>query len=145
MLEYHGNIQTYCHVVGADESLGSNIFRIINIKSSCRFFMYFHYKPMADNDAPGEWPVWIPGGGGARLAEDLYTLLYTKYESSRPCGFREDFFICFSHCQSMGANVPRGGTIFDPRGGGMVGRVYKEDHYTLLHTKYESSGPCGFR
>ena len=30
----------------------------------------------------------------------------------------------------------------DPRG--MVGRIYKEDHYTLLHTKYESSGPCGF-
>ena len=31
----------------------------------------------------------------------------------------------------------------DPRG--MVGRIYKEDHYTLLHMKYESSGPCGFR
>ena len=30
----------------------------------------------------------------------------------------------------------------DPRG--MVGRIYKEDHYTLLLTKYESSGPCGF-
>ena len=30
----------------------------------------------------------------------------------------------------------------NPRG--MVGRIYKEDHYTLLHTKYESSGPCGF-
>ena len=29
----------------------------------------------------------------------------------------------------------------DPRG--MVGRVYKEDHYTLLLTKYESSGPSG--
>ena len=27
---------------------------------------------------------------------------------------------------------------------GMVGRIYKEDHYTLLHTKYERSGPCGF-
>ena len=26
----------------------------------------------------------------------------------------------------------------DPRG--TVGRIYKEDHYTLLHTKYESSG-----
>ena len=26
----------------------------------------------------------------------------------------------------------------------MVSRIYKEDHYTLLHTKYESSGPCGF-
>ena len=30
----------------------------------------------------------------------------------------------------------------DPRG--KLGRIYKEDHYTLLHTKYESSGPCGF-
>ena len=30
----------------------------------------------------------------------------------------------------------------DPRG--MVGRIYKEDHYTLLLTKYESSGPCCF-
>ena len=43
----------------------------------------------------------------------------------------------------MGANNPRGGVIFDPRA--MVGRINKEDHYTLLHTKYESSGPCGFR
>ena len=42
----------------------------------------------------------------------------------------------------MGANDPRGGAIFDPRG--MIGRIYKEDHYTLLHTKYEGFGPCGF-
>ena len=27
----------------------------------------------------------------------------------------------------------------DPRG--TVGRIYKADNYTLLHTKYESSGP----
>ena len=25
-----------------------------------------------------------------------------------------------------------------------VGRIYKQDHYTLLHSKYESFGPCGF-
>ena len=31
---------------------------------------------------------------------------------------------------------------FFPRG--MVGCIYKDDHYTLLRTKYESSGPCGF-
>ena len=31
----------------------------------------------------------------------------------------------------------------DPRA--KVSRIYTEDHYTLLHTKYESSGPCGFR
>ena len=30
----------------------------------------------------------------------------------------------------------------DPRG--TVGRIYKDDHYTLLHTKYERSGTCGF-
>ena len=38
---------------------------------------------------------------------------------------------------------PLSGAIFDPRG--MVGRIYREDNYTLFHTKYESSGPCGFR
>ena len=27
--------------------------------------MYFHYKPMAENDATGAWPVLTPG---ARLA-----------------------------------------------------------------------------
>ena len=42
----------------------------------------------------------------------------------------------------MGANDPQGGAIFDPRG--MIGRIYIEDHLTLLHTKYESFGPCGF-
>ena len=26
-----------------------------------------------------------------------------------------------------------------------VGGIYIKDHYTLLHTKYESSVPCGFR
>ena len=27
----------------------------------------------------------------------------------------------------------------------MVGRIYVDDHLTLLHTKYWSSGPYGFR
>ena len=31
----------------------------------------------------------------------------------------------------------------DPRG--TVGMIYKENQYTLLHTKYGSSGPCGFK
>ena len=42
----------------------------------------------------------------------------------------------------MGANEPRGGANFDSSG--MAGRIYKEDLYALLHTKYESSVPCGF-
>ena len=82
------------------------------------------------------------GTVGRIYREDHYTLPHTKYESSGPCGFGEEDFLCYSHCMSMGANDPWGGAIFDPRG--MVGRIYKEDHYTLQHTKYESSGPCGF-
>ena len=38
--------------------------------------------------------------------------------------------------------TPPGRARMDPRG--TVGRIYKEDNYTLLHTKYESSGICGF-
>ena len=38
--------------------------------------------------------------------------------------------------------TPRGGARKDPRD--TVGRIYKEDHCTLLLTKYESSGPCAF-
>ena len=30
----------------------------------------------------------------------------------------------------------------DPRA--TVSRIYTKDHFTLLLTKYESSGPCGF-
>ena len=74
--------------------------------------------------------------------EDHYTLLHTKYESSGPCSFGEEDSFVLSHCKSMGANDHQGGAISDPRG--MIGRIYKEDHYALLHTKKESSGPCGF-
>ena len=37
---------------------------------------------------------------------------------------------------------PGAGSVMDPRG--TVGWIYKEDHYTLLHIKYENFGSCGF-
>ena len=43
----------------------------------------------------------------------------------------------------MGANDLRGVASLDPRG--LIGRIYVGDHLTLLHTKYVSSGPHGFR
>ena len=43
----------------------------------------------------------------------------------------------------MGAKDPLGVANLDPRG--MVGRIYVRVHLTLLHTKYVSSGPHGFR
>ena len=83
------------------------------------------------------------GTVGRIYEEDHYTLLHTKYEFlSLVVSEKKIFFLCFSHYMSMGANDTRGGAIFDSRG--MVGRMYKEDHYTLLHTKYKSSGPSGF-
>ena len=57
-----------------------------------------------------------------------------------PLGCGKDFF---SHYKSMGANDPWGMASLDPRG--LIGRIYVVGHYTLLHTKYISSGPHGFR
>ena len=37
----------------------------------------------------------------------------------------------------------RGVVNLDPKG--MIGRIYVEYHLTLLHTKYASFRPCGFR
>ena len=44
---------------------------------------------------------------------------------------------------SMGANEPWGMVNFNPKG--MVGKIYVDDHRTLQHTKYLSSGPYGFK
>ena len=50
----------------------------------------------------------------------------------------------FSYCKSMGDDDPRGLANLDcPRG--MIGRIYVGYHYLLLHTKYQSSLPHGFR
>ena len=71
------------------------------------FFMFFPWRPR------GGARMDPMGTVGRIYKEDHYTLLLTKYESSGPCGFgEEDFFLCFSHCKSMGANDPRGGAIF---------------------------------
>ena len=57
---------------------------------------------------------------------DHYTLLHTKYISSRPHGFREEDFLSFSHYKSMGANDPLGMASLGPTG--LIGRIYVGDH-----------------
>ena len=107
------------------------------------FSCIFHYKPMADNDAPRARPVWTPWAWLAGFIK--MTTIHCYTQNMKALGLvvpDKKIFLGFSHCQSMGANDPRGGAVLDPRG--MVGRIYKEDHNTLLHTKHESSGPCGF-
>ena len=95
------------------------------------------------HDAPGTGPVWTPGAWLAGFIKR--TTIYCYWQNMKALGLvvsEKKIVLCFSHCKSMGANDPRGGAIFDPRG--MIGRIYIEDHYTLLHTKYISFGPCGF-
>ena len=41
----------------------------------------------------------------------------------------------------MADNDPPGRGLYRPQG--HDGRIYTEDHYTLLLTKYESFGTCG--
>ena len=53
------------------------------------------------------------------------TLLYTKYITCGPYGFREEDFLSFSLYKSIGANDPRGVASLDPRG--MIGRIYVGD------------------
>ena len=79
------------------------------------------------------------GTVGSIYKGEYYTLVHTTYESSGPYGFREEDFFVFPM-------TPRDGACMDPRGtvGRICSRIYKEDHFTLLHTKYESFGPCGF-
>ena len=33
--------------------------------------MFPHYKPMADNEAPGEWQIWNPGSRLAGIIKGL--------------------------------------------------------------------------
>ena len=78
---------------------------------------------MADNDAPKAGPVWIPG---PRLAGFIKrTTIHCYTQNMKTLGLvvleRKIFFSVFPM-------MPWGGGRMDPRG--MVGRIYKEDHYT---------------
>ena len=70
------------------------------------------------------------------LGRGLYGIIK---RTSKYCYIQNRKALMFFPLKAMGANDPQGGTIFDAMG--MFGRIYKEDHYALLHTKYESSGP----
>ena len=52
-------------------------------------------------------------------------------------------FECFTIVKSTENIDTRAVAKFDPWA--MIGTIYNGDYQTLLHTKYRSSGPCGFR
>ena len=109
------------------------------VVSEKKIFLCFTHDP----PPPGAGPVWTPGASLAGFIKRTTIHCYTQnMKALGPVVSEKKIFLFFSHCKSMGANDPRGRAIFDPRG--MIGRIYKEDHFTLLHTKYEIFGSCGF-
>ena len=78
---------------------------------------------MADNKALGAcmdlWAMF-----SSIYIKDHYTLLHTKYKSSGPCGFGEDF-LCFSH------EVPRAGPVWTPGHGWQD--LYRGPLYIATH------------
>ena len=104
-----------------------------------KIFMCFSH------DIPGVLTLWTPG---ARLAGFIKRTTIHCYTQNRKAlclvvSEKKIFFYVFPIVSLWELLTPGAGAIFDSRG--MVGRNYDEDHYKLLHTKYESSGPCGFR
>ena len=93
------------------------------------------------HDTPGAGPVWTTGARLAGFMKRTIRHYYTQNMKALVLVVSEKIFYVFPIVSLWELITP--GVIFDPRV--MVGRIDKEDHYTLLHTKYEGSGPCGFR
>ena len=102
----------------------------MEVSGSC----IFHYEPMGYNDAPGAGPVWTPG---ARLAGFIKR---TTYILGLVVSENKIFYV-FPIVSLWQLMKLRAGPFLTP-GSWLAGFI--EDHHTLLHTKYESSGPCGF-
>jgi len=53
---------------------------------------YFPYIIQYKVVTYGAWSILIPGHVWTHFVEDLYMMLYAKYESSGPCSFRQRYF-----------------------------------------------------
>ena len=84
------------------------------------------------------WPVWTPGARLAGFIKRTTKLCYKQNMKALGLVVSEEkiFYVLPM------IPPPRAGAHMDPRG--TAGKIYKEDQYTLLHTKYESFRPCGF-
>ena len=70
------------------------------VSCCCRedFFIYFHYKSMADNDMPGAWPVWTPGAPLAIFIKER--IIHWSTQHMKALGHmvsEKKIFLCFSH------------------------------------------------
>ena len=68
------------------------------------------------NDAPGAGPVWTPGAWLAGFIKR--TTIHCYKQNMKALGLvvseKKIFFLCFSHCKSMGAICCHGNQSSDP-------------------------------
>ena len=81
---------------------------------------------MADNDAPGAWPILTPGACLAGFIKRVTKHFFTQNIKALGLMVSEKKFFRFSFCMSMGDHDPRGVANFDPSG--MIGRIYVGYH-----------------
>ena len=104
--------------------------KVLGLVVSEKIFLCFSH------DAPGAGPVWTPG---AQLAGFIKrTTIHCYTQNMKALGL----VVSGKKIVYVFPMTPPGRARIDPRG--TVCRIYKEDHFTLLRTKYGSSGPCGF-
>ena len=74
------------------------------------FKCFYHYKPMADNDAPRAWPIWTPGSQLAGIIKGLTKHCFTQNINALGLMVSEKkiFFYFFPYYKSMEANDPPG-------------------------------------
>ena len=66
------------------------------------FKCFYHYKPMADNDAPGAWPIWTPGSQLAGIIKGLTKHCFTQNINALGLMVSEKkIFFIFSHYKPM--------------------------------------------
>ena len=81
------------------------------------FKCFSHYKPMADNDAPGAWPTWTPGSQLAGIIKGLTKHCFTQNINALGLMVSEKkIFLRFSCYKSMEANDPPGRGQLGPQG-----------------------------
>ena len=82
-----------------------------------RIYVGHHYKPMADNDAPGAWPIWTPGSRLAGIIKGLTKHCFTQNIKVWASWFQKrNSFYVFSYYKSMEANDLPGCGQLGPQG-----------------------------
>ena len=100
------------------------------------FMFFFSIVSLCQLKTPRAGPFLTPGAWLARFVKETTTHRYIQNMKALSLVVSEkNIFLCFFP-------MTRGGACMEPRG--TVSTIYKEDHYTLLHAKYESFGPCCF-